>query len=68
MNEMIQDYSIWTPAEFPPERAGRYLVAQSSKDYKKYRWIRYWDGREWSNASLDKYGPVYAWAELPPLP
>lgn len=64
---MIEYYSVWTPAEYPPSRPGRYLVAQR-KETKKYRWIRFWNGEDWSNAKLDEYGEVYSWAELPDFP
>lgn len=57
----------WTPVEYPPTKPGRYLVAQRNGD-KRYRWIRYWDGNEWSNVVLEKYGEIYAWTELLPFP
>ena len=63
----IEDYSVWTPAEYPPSKPGHYLVAQR-KENKRYHWIRFWTSEEWSNAKLDAYGEVYAWAELPPFP
>lgn len=60
--------SPWVSVEYPPPRPGRYLVAQESEDHRRYRWIRYWTGKEWSNACLEKYGDIYAWCELTPLP
>lgn len=62
-----EDYSVWTPAEYPPSKPGRYLVAQR-KESKKYRWIRYFDSESWCNPKLEEYGEIYAWAELPPYP
>ncbi len=64
----IESYSVWTPVEYPPSKPGRYLVAQRNNENRKYRWIRYWTGEEWSNTKLDIYGEVYSWAELPPYP
>jgi len=58
----------WIPVEIDPPKPGRYLVAQESEDHRRYRWIRWWDGESWTNIKLDKYGPVYAWCELTPLP
>lgn len=58
----------WVPVEIDPPKPGRYLVAQQNEENKKYRWIRYFDGYEWSNAALDKYGDIFAWTELPPFP
>ena len=58
----------WFLANEQPPKTGRYLVVQQTEDYKKYRWIRYWDGAQWCNASLEKYGPVTHWAHLKDLP
>lgn len=54
----------WIEYEDPHER-GHYLVQQETRDRKKYRWVRYWDGEQWSNAKEEKYGPVVLWAHLP---
>lgn len=54
----------WIDYDDPPTR-GHYLVQQENADRKKYRWVRYWDGQQWSNAKEDLYGPVVYWAHLP---
>ena len=64
----MYDDDPWYSVEHPPRKHGRYLVVQQTKDYRKYRWIRYWDGNEWCNSSLEKYGPVTHWAYLKDWP
>lgn len=54
----------WIEYEDPTER-GHYLVQQENRDKKKYRWVRYWDGTQWSNAKEELYGPVVLWAIMP---
>jgi len=58
----------WIPVEIDPPKPGRYLVAQESSDHRRYRWVRYFNGQEWSNIALDRYGSIFAWTELPPFP
>jgi hypothetical protein len=53
----------WHYVDDPPYISGRYIVVQENNG-KKYRWIRYWDGKDWCNANMDKYGEVTYWAEL----
>lgn len=67
MMKTMNEWGPWTPAEYPPSKPGRYLVAQRLAD-KKYRWIRFYTGDAWSNIKLDEYGEVYAWTELLPYP
>ena len=54
----------WIDHEDPIHR-GHYLVQQETTERKKYRWVRYWDGQQWSNAKEEVYGPVVYWAHLP---
>jgi len=54
----------WIDHEDPIHR-GHYLVQQENADRKKYRWVRYWDGQQWSNTKEEVYGPVVCWAHLP---
>ena len=54
----------WQEYDDPPIR-GHYLVQQENDDKKKYRWVRYWNGTQWSNAKEDVYGPIVLWAHLP---
>ena len=54
----------WIDHEDPTHR-GHYLVQQENADRKKYRWVRYWDGQQWSNTKEEVYGPVVCWAHLP---
>lgn len=63
----MNEWGPWTPVEYPPTSPGRYLVAQQNGKMR-YRWIRYFDGHEWSNAKLDQYGEIYAWTDLLPYP
>lgn len=56
----------WNEFIDPPER-GHYLVQQETKERKKYRWVRYWDGVQWSNAKEEQYGPIVLWAIMPPV-
>ena len=54
----------WIDHEDPIHR-GHYLVQQETTERKKYRWVRYWDGQQWSNTKEEVYGPVVCWAHLP---
>lgn len=57
----------WIPVEHPPHRSGHYLVVQENSAHRKYRWVRYWDGREWSNLKEEIYGPVTRWTVMPEI-
>jgi len=54
----------WIDYGDPPLR-GHYLVQHKNSDNKKYRFVRYWDGEQWSNAKEEIYGPIVLWAHLP---
>ncbi len=58
----------WTPANYPPDESGHYLVAQENEDHRKYRFVRYWNGSVWNNPNDHQYGQIIGWMELPEWP
>ena len=59
----------WTPINYPPPQSGHYLVYQEREDdYRRYRFVRYWNGQTWNNPNEEKYGTVRYWCALPALP
>lgn len=61
-------FSYWINANQCPEFPGHYLVLQYKNPAKKYRWVRYFNGDEWSNIHEDQYGPVILWSFMPEIP
>ena len=66
MNQFDEYY--WREVSYLPSKPGRYLVIQETDDYKRYRWIRYFDGSEWTNTAVEKYGKITYWTVLPCWP
>lgn len=58
----------WMDNDYPPHKTGHYLVCQESTDHRKYRFVRYWNGKEWHNVNEEKYGRVTYWMILPEFP
>lgn len=58
----------WMENDDPPQKPGHYLVCQESRDHRKYRFVRYWNGEVWHNVNEDQYGRVTHWMILPLFP
>jgi hypothetical protein len=57
------------PVQYPPNNPGHYLVYQEhDEQYRRYRFVRYWNGFVWNNVNEEKYGVVKYWSELPEWP
>lgn len=65
-DELIDD--DWHLVSECPKKTGRYLVVQEDENHRKYRWIRYFNGDDWCNASMEKYGKITHWSHLKDWP
>lgn len=50
-----------------PTKVGEYLVIQEATFGKEGRtkWVRFWDGTEFYDSRMHRYGAVIKWAEIP---
>ena len=59
-----QEVIAWFRGSYAPDPTSRrYLVMQGDDC-----WVRHWDGAQWLDPKIEKYGPIRAWTFLPPLP
>ena len=58
----------WIPIVYPPRQPGHYLVCHEGIEHRKYRFVKYWTGKEWYHSYEEKYGTITYWMNLPELP
>ncbi len=60
---------VWFDAEIAsPKVIGHYLVCQRNTSGRPTRWVRYWNGENWSDSKADRYGEIVCWMYCPPVP